>query len=252
MDTVNETNLKHMLKKIPNNAVFTSKKLAEEGVYYDLQRIYERNGWIKRIEQGAYVKLDQKYTMDGAIYALQSQLGLSIHIGGLTALSEKHGKAHNIAFSREKKLFGYRNEKLPKWFKNLYGKECRLNLTTFLPKDLGLMDSDNGDFITQISTPERAIMEMLYCVPNKASLNESYQVMELLVSLKPALIQELLEKCSSIKVKRLFLYMAERAGHAWLKRLDLSKINLGNGVREIIKGGTLDKKYNIIVGNIEE
>ena len=92
---------------------------------------------------------------------------------------------------------------------------------------------------------------MLYCVPNKATVNEAYQIMELLVSLKPTLMQELLENCTSIKVKRLFLYMAERAGHACLNRLDLSKIDLGNGVREIVKGGTLDRKYNIIIGNIE-
>ena len=252
MNTVNETNLKKVLKAVPDNAIITSKQLAEDGVYYDLQRIYERNGWLKRVAQGAYVKLDQKHTLDGAVYALQSQLGLSIHIGGITALSEKHGKAHNIAFNREKQLFGYRDEKLPKWFKSLYGNECKLNATTFLSKDLGLVAIDNGNFKTQISTPERAILEMLYCVPNKAGVNEAYQVMELLVSLKPTDMQELLENCSSIKVKRLFLYMSERAGHTWLKRLDLNKIDLGKGVREIVKGGTLDKKYNIIIGSIEE
>ena len=69
---------------------------------------------------------------------------------------------------------------------------------------------------------------------------------------KPKEFQKLLENCSSIKVKRLFLYIAEKIGHSWFKRLDLTKINLGKGVREITKGGSYNSKYNIIIGNIEE
>ena len=38
----------------------------------------------------------------------------------------------------------------------------------------------------------------------------------------------------------------------WFKRLNLTKINLGKGVREITKGGKHNKKYNIIIGDIEE
>ena len=252
MSVQNETNLKQILKRIPNNAIVTTKWLQENGVSRQLLLKYKKNSWLNMLTNGAFTKLSDKADLDGAIYAMQSQLGLSIHIGGITALSEKHGKAHNIAFNREKQIFGYRDEKLPKWFKSLYGKDCKLNATTFLPRELGLTVFDNNNFKTQISTPERAVLEMLYCVPNKVTVNEAYQVMELLVSLKPTDMQELLENCSSIKVKRLFLYMSERAGHTWLKRLDFSKIDLGKGVREIVKGGTLDKKYNIIIGSIEE
>jgi len=46
--------------------------------------------------------------------------------------------------------------------------------------------------------------------------------------------------------------MAERAGLAWVKRLDLASIDLGSGDREITKGGQYDKKYRIVVGNVEE
>jgi len=74
--------------------------------------------------------------------------------------------------------------------------------------------------------------------------------MELLTSVKPALIQALLEQCSSVKVKRLFLYMSDRAGHAWRNRLDLSRIDLGSGIREIEKGGKVDRNYNIVIGDL--
>ena len=93
---------------------------------------------------------------------------------------------------------------------------------------------------------------MLYLVPAKVTLNEAYQVIETLSLVKPKEFQMLLEKCSSIKVKRLFLYMAEKVNYNWFNRLDLTKIDLGKGVREITKGGKHNKKYNIIIGDIEE
>jgi hypothetical protein len=75
-----------------------------------------------------------------------------------------------------------------------------------------------------ISSPERAILECLYLAPEKMDLVECYQVMEGLTTLRPALLQQLLEQCHSIKVKRLFLYMAKKAGHDWFKRLNTEKL----------------------------
>ena len=78
------------------------------------------------------------------------------------------------------------------------------------------------------------------------------QILELLTVIKPELMRELLECCSSIKVKRLFLYMAERLDFPWFKRIGISKIDLGSGVREISKGGSYDKKYHIVIEKVDE
>jgi hypothetical protein len=53
--------------------------------------------------------------------------------------------------------------------------------------------------------------------------------------------------CNSIKVKRLFLYLAEGHGHPWFERLDLNALDLGKGNRSIVVGGRLDPKYQITV-----
>jgi hypothetical protein len=60
-------------------------------------------------------------------------------------------------------------------------------------------------------------------------------------------MQELLEKCSSIKVKRLFLFMASKAKHQWLEFIDQTKIALGIGDRVIIREGVYISKYKISV-----
>jgi len=98
-----------------------------------------------------------------------------------------------------------------------------------------------------ISSPERAFMECLHLSPEHFSLLDTFYVMEMMTTLRPALIQNLLEKCSSIKVKRLFLYMAEKAGHSWVNGLDISKVNLGKSVRNISATGRFDNKYKIII-----
>ncbi len=252
MNTKKETKLKTLLSTFPRNTILTAKYLTAMGYSRDLQISYERNGWLKRVSQGAYTVLENNVDLNGAIYALQEQLGLSVHIGGLTALNEQYGIVHNIPFSRKQQLYGYRGEKLPKWFNTLYKDSIELNLTTFLPKDLALVEQNNGDFKMKVSSLERSVLEMLYLVPEKVTINEAYQFIESLTAVKPKEFQKLLEECTSIKVKRLFLYMVETIGHSWFKRLDIEKINLGKGVREITKGGKHNKKYNIIIGDIQE
>jgi hypothetical protein len=48
-------------------------------------------------------------------------------------------------------------------------------------------------------------------------------------------------------VKRLFLYMADKAGHGWFPLLDRSRLELGSGDRSIVKGGVYIAAYRITV-----
>ena len=90
-------------------------------------------------------------------------------------------------------------------------------------------------------------MEMLYHLPGEQSFEEAFLIMENLAALRPAIVQSFLMYCNSIKVKRLFMYMAEKHGHHWVEQVDLSKVDFGKGKRVVIKKGVLDKKYNITV-----
>ena len=90
-------------------------------------------------------------------------------------------------------------------------------------------------------------MEMLYLAPKEQSFDEAYEIIDGLTTLRPKLVQRLLEECKSIKVKRLFLFMADSSNHDWVKELNIEKINLGSGKRVVVKNGVLDKKYKITV-----
>ena len=110
-----------------------------------------------------------------------------------------------------------------------------------------MIDFQEGELTMKISNPARAIMECLALCPDKFPLSESFELMEGLGSLRPDKVQELLEDCKSLKVKRLFLYFAEKANHNWFKYLDICKIDLGVGKRSLVESGVLISKYKLVL-----
>lgn len=74
-----------------------------------------------------------------------------------------------------------------------------------------------------------------------------YYIMESLTTLRPKLVQSLLESCTSQKVKRLFVYMAEKAAHPWFKALKLDSVTLGTSRYMIVPTGKYIAKYNMTI-----
>lgn len=194
------------------------------------------------------IRSEDKVGYEGAIYALQSQLGLTIHPAGKTALSLL-GKAHYLELSSKKvTLFGGKGEQLPVWLKKHdWQVKIEYHTSSFLPKDLGLTKIQTGGFDLIVSSSARALMECLYLAPEKQELLECCELFEGLNNVRPVLVQQLLEQCNSVKVKRLFLYMAEKFNHEWLGHLNRNKIDLGAGKRSIVKNGVYDPQYQITV-----
>ena len=186
--------------------------------------------------------------MTGGLYAIQAQLGLKIHVAARTAL-EMQGFAHFVPLGNPPiTLFGEPGERLPSWFRNHdWGAPVNYVQTNLFPPtcDNTLRKREVGTFAILVSSPERAIMEELYLVRERHSLEGGRLLMEGLTTLRPSHVQELLEKCTSVKVKRLFMALAEQSNHSWVKRVDLSKIDFGEGKRVLIKGGRLHPKYQI-------
>jgi hypothetical protein len=240
--------LNQLVLKFPKGIVFTSSWLVQKGFSYELINKYKKSKWLIPIGRGAYILAHDNVEWSGGVFAIQNQLKLRVHVGGKTALQLK-GLSHFVPAEIKKIfLFGSPGEKLPSWFKNYNWNVVFHYITTNLfNHNLGLSEQNMGDFTIRVSSPERAIMEVLYLVPQKQSYEECITLMENLIALRPALIQLLLENCNSIKVKRLFLHLAERFAHPWLKKLNLSKVDLGRGKRLIIKGGYFNSKYQIVV-----
>lgn len=248
MFTENRTKINQLLQEVPPGVVLLASWLTEKGYSPDLQKYYRNSGWLKSWGTGAMVRSGEDPGFEGAVYALQSQSSLSIHPGGRTALSIL-GKAHYLELSTSQFwLFGGEDERLPAWFsKHQWPQKINYKSTSFLPQEKGLTDYRFSNFSIKISSPARAMLECLYLAPEKFDLVECYELMENLNDLRPGQVQMLLEECASVKVKRLFLFMAEQINHSWFKFIKLEKIDLGKGKRSIVPGGAYISKYEITV-----
>ncbi|VAW79982.1 hypothetical protein MNBD_GAMMA13-2061 [hydrothermal vent metagenome] len=246
-----ESKINRLLQDWPPHVVGTQRWLTSKGVDYRLADKYVRSGWLKRLGHGAYVRAGSSVDWPGAVHALQTQLGLDIHPGAITAF-ELRGYAHYLALGgREVVLFATAKTKLPAWFNNHpWSQPVRLVSSGMFTNDKDSVSMVKvEDVELAVATLERAAFEMMTLVPKQQSFEEALQIMESLTSLRPRVVQRLLETCRSVKAKRLFMVAAERMNHPWLDDLDLSHIDFGSGKRTIHPGGRLDKKYNLVVAD---
>lgn len=90
-------------------------------------------------------------------------------------------------------------------------------------------------------------VQLLHLAPKEFDLIEAGQIVEGMTSLRPKLMQSLLEACASVKVRRLFLYLAERAELPLMRHLDAQRIDLGSGDRSLVKMGRYVPKYRLLL-----
>lgn len=248
MNTEPRSKINRLMQLQPPGVVLTSSWLRKQGYSSELLRNYRNNQWIEAIGNGAMIRHNDPVDYLGAVYSLQQQLHLTVHPAAKTALSLL-GKTHyldlnpNIVF-----LFGSRKELLPTWFNNKkWGVKISYISSSFLPAEKGLIEKEHKNFTVKIASAARALMECLYLAPQKQDLLECYEMMQGLTNLSPVTVQDLLESCTSVKVKRLFLYLAEKSGHAWFNHLNINRIDLGQGNRSLVPNGGYISKYKMTV-----
>ncbi len=250
MSKENRSKLNQLLYDNPKDIVLTSNYLFKQGFSYELIHRYKKSNWLTQIDRGAYILTGNKVDWKGALFSCQKQLSLNIYAGGKTALQLK-GLAHYLSNkSQTVYLFGSQGIKLPHWFNYFKSRFNILYSTTNLfPKQSkkSLSDYSFHQFSIEISAPERAALELAYHIPKHVSLQETSLIFENLTTLQSPIVQKLLEICSSIKAKRIFLFLAEKNQHLWFKHINIKTINLGKGKRVIEENGVLDKTYDITV-----
>ncbi len=250
MSIVRGAKLQTLMSSFPKGLALTVNLLNERGFDAQLLARYKKSRWLEPLGSGAYQRHGDKVDWQGGLAALQQQLKLSVHCGARTAL-ELQGYGHYVAFAaRTVYLFGYPGQKLPKWFKEHdWHVKVMYKMTSLFPRDMdeSYVDVPVDDFSIRTASPERAAMEMLSYVPSEQSFEEAERIIESLLTLRPVLVQKLLETCNSVKVRRLFMYMAEKSGLPWVGQLDFSKVDFGRGDRTVVEHGRLDPKYRITV-----
>ena len=221
--------LQTVMQAWPPGTIATTNWLASLGVSRQLCQTYMGSGWVKSIGYGAFVKTEDKPSWLGGVHALQQELPL--HVGGITSL-EILGRAHFIPLGEGGQVYLYNHGgqseiHIPKWYQNFFSSKVvqRLNLRLFKTQ-VGLEKFATDNFSVQISGTERALFEILAIVPKKIRFEYAAQLFEGQNTLRPELVQALLEECNSERVKRLFLYLAREQQLACFEQLNVKKIKL--------------------------
>jgi hypothetical protein len=255
MSTPNENKINQTLQKAVPGSVMTTRWLAELGVSKDLARKYVASGWLERIGRGAYRRTGDTVDWQGALFSLQTQLGMNVHVAALSALKLK-GQAHYLPAENESviQLFSDRTERLPFWFFEI-NRDLEIShrcVRLFGAKQFPISSVQYKGFSFRVSPPERAALEMLYCMKSNSDFDSALEVFSGLGTLRPAEVQQLLEACESVRVKRTFLWMANACNHSWARYLTPDKMDLGSGKRMVYRGGMLDSELMITVPKNEE
>ena len=244
------TKINQLISQWPAGSFMTAVYLQKRGISPALRRRYVDSNWLESVGRGAYKRPGDSVDWLGGVHTLQTQLKMTVHPGGKTALALK-GSSHFVPLGPAGVfLFGKRGDRLPKWFTEYHWPEKVLYKPTALFEgDLSkyMTDHRHKELGIRIASRELAFLEMLYHLPARQGFMEAFSIMENLATLRPTVVQKLLEMCRSVKVKRLFLFLAQRAEHPWFKKLNTADLDLGKGKRMIIRHGVLDKTYAITV-----
>ena len=241
--------LKQILETMPQDAILFSTWLTSKGLDIKSQYAYTKSGWLERISKGVYKFSGNNPSIISAVSSYNHQLNKECTIGAYTAL-DLMGVSHYIAVGKPRMyLFTDSVHRLPSWVtEREWDYEVVYNTSSFLGNGLlGIekMTIDNKE--VYVSSRERAILECLYLPESSHTLLDIYYLMESLTTLRPALIQQLLEACNSYKTKRLFLYMAEKAGYPWYKAIKADRIDIGSSRKMIVPTGKYIRKYNMTI-----
>ena len=275
--------LNHLQRLLPEGLLADAAWFSRTGYSSSLRGRYVAGGWLEPVARGVFRRPPHRPGLEGTaplrwqhvVVSLQMVMERPVTVGGRTAL-ELAGFGHYVSSRGPREIHLYGDEPAPGWLgklpiettfvfhnaRRLFRGEPIAGALESLKAALsgegeataapihGSLDwrsFGDGEWPFVLSTPERAVLELLNELPGRETFHQADMLMEGLVALGPERMGQLLRECRSVKVKRLFLWFAERHGHAWFERLDLDGVDLGSGNRVLARGGRLDPKYRITV-----
>lgn len=244
-----------LIALLPLNQLTSRYALLKQGFSPHTLDNYLKSGVLKKLVNGIYMRQESKLSWQGVVTSLPNLVEEPVAIGGLTAL-ELQGFAQYLSLNKQRKIHlyssGYCPVRLKAIFKQIDDVELQWHRTARLwangwPDKTMLSAYQWREETMSMSTPEQAMLEVLMAMPQEVSFEHAEQLMQGLTQLSPRKLDALLKDCKSVKVKRLFFWLAERFNYPWFKKLDVHDYTLGSGKRMIAKNGRLDTQYNISV-----
>jgi len=213
--TKRHNSIKNLMEVLPRGEPVETATLVKHGVSPFLASYLSRNGWLQHLSRGVYLLRGDKLTRDGSLRYLARHIP-GFHVGGKTALAWR-GVQHNLSVRENLELWGDKPFRLPTWLTTQF--DCHYQTTQLfaaeLPVGHGLQPLPALSDGILVSTPERALLEMLSNVGKRQSVEEARNLVEGLRNPRPQVLSTLLSHCVRIKVVRLAKFLADEAELDW-------------------------------------
>lgn len=256
--------LKPLLDEVPPGFLVDAAWLVARKINRKSIHDYAKRGWLEPVVRGLYrrpfpggMTPQAKAGWTILVLSMQHIMHYDLHVGGKTALNV-YGNAHYLNLGDRETVYLYGTD-IPAWLKRLPSEHVFETRTRGLfggdSVRLGLEETSDhvgmrfshSQWPLTLSSPERAILELINELPKKETFDSVDTIFQGLVNLRPKRLDELLSHCKSIKVKRLFFVFADRHDHAWRKHLDAHSYDLGSGPRALVSDGRIHPTYRIFV-----
>jgi hypothetical protein len=240
------TKINRLLSKMRPSGLLFSGWLKNCGYSDQLQKRYRDTGWLSALSKGVMYRTGTNLSAYQSLSSYNEQLNIKAHVSAMSAL-EYTGYNHYVPMGKPILTvalpFGV---KRPTWMNNDTFDMTFRTFTTHVFSCTEVSTASDDEYL-YVSSPEQAFLEFLLLAPKFYNYMDLYYIMEQLTTLRSDVLQRLLESTDCYRVKRIFMYMAEKAGHYWFKELNLDKIELGSSKLQLVKNGVYNAKYKITI-----
>ncbi|HRQ87379.1 MAG TPA: type IV toxin-antitoxin system AbiEi family antitoxin domain-containing protein [Bacteroidia bacterium] len=237
------TNLIKSLQIVePRGAPLDSATLRGHGISSALAHDYVKSGWLERLGRGVFLFAGDRLERDATLCFLERRMP-GLHVAARTALAW-HGFRQNVAHRESLVLWGSRKGPLPSWFVERF--PARYSAPRLFDDDLPagwglapLAESPDGPMV---SSPERALLEMLSEVGVHQAVEEARGIMESVRQIRSRQLAKLLSHCRMAKAIRLCVAWAEELGLPWAEQAREAAAHRTGGsrwIRRLADGHTL-------------
>lgn len=240
---------------LPLGMVATKPWLQAQGLSLHFLDNAVRSQTLIPLTAGVYSRQEARISWKGVVTSLQRMAVEPVHVGGLSALAIE-GLSHYLSNGVMPQVHLYCQESLPRWLGRIdiqarfvWHGTHRLWPDSLMNERKYFREDSWQESLPPLlyACPEMAILEILNEVPTTISFEHADELLQGLHNLSPRKLDALLKSCRSIKAKRLFLWLASRHQHAWLKYLTAEHYELGSGKRVIAERGRLEPTWQITV-----
>ena len=198
------------------------------GISADLAVHYVRAGWLTRLMRGVFGRPNDSLALYPSLLLLQRKLD-GFHVGGKSAL-DWYGLRQYVSQHTLLHLYGWAAGRLPDWFTKRFPAEYHRK-RLFNEQPHALLHAgpfENRSEAPHVSTPERALLELLSEVGVRQALQEARELTESAYNLRADVLRELLQRCVSVKTVRLCLQLGRELSLPWVAKLDPATLPTGS------------------------